>query len=104
MPATIRDLAAKREGDKVKLSGTIDAPSTGWTVEVKNSNDGIAGHLDTTTHARVSATGPTVGHETLTQVAFDEEIDSPDRDTVVAVTLVGVTTENGQTHIGVDIT
>lgn len=103
MKATLRDLTARREGGKVRLTGTVETTENGWTVRAEADNPGVAGDHDKDVRVKITASPPEVGTPVVTTEPIDNTFSSHQQDTRVVVRLIGLQTQDGKSEVAVPI-
>lgn len=98
LTATARDIALVREGPSgYRLTGTVTATSSGWTVDAHPLNEGVVPQPELArwlVHAVAPGEGDTVTF-VVTDVPFDVAFEDDAALKVVHVHLQGATTEDG---------
>ncbi len=103
MGAALQTVAAEWVDSKVRVSGTVETTTSGWTVEVEADNPGIGGQCDKTVRLKLTATAPEIAAEVITTVPFDSTHSAIQGDTHVHLTLAGASAPDGSDSVSVAI-
>lgn len=101
--ATVREARAFRRDGRVAVEGALLAPTTGWTVELRAGNPGVAGDHDDRLFLILTATPPEVGGDAMTDVTFGDSFPANSHDREVGIRLVGAVDEQGRDAIVIPI-
>lgn len=106
LSATAHDLALVRDGGtSYRLTGTVTATTTGWTVESHPLNEGIVPQPDLSRrllHVIPPAEGDTV-ILVVTDIPLDEAFEDDAELERLHVELQGATTEDGGHHLDLTV-